>query len=222
MSEQAGPKLFISYSWSTPDHQAWVISFAEELASQGIHVIFDKWFLQPGHDAHSFMESMVRDATVTKVVLICDQKYAEKSDKRSGGAGTEAQIITPELYAKKAQDKFVAVIRERDADGKPCLPVYYGGRIYIDLSDPSTYSGEFERLVRWAWDRPLYVRPEKGDKPTFLVNENTPAKILPSGGHGQDGARQRSHRRDRCAAARSRHRGPPRHRRLGHADDHLR
>ena len=109
MSNPPEPKLFVSYSWSSPDHEAWVLKLAEELTSQGIHVILDKWDLQPGHDANAFMEGMVTDPTVTKVILVCDQKYAQKSNNRSGGAGTEAQIITPELYAKKAQDKFVAV-----------------------------------------------------------------------------------------------------------------
>lgn len=177
MSDQPESKLFISYSWSSPDHEAWVVSFAEELVSQGIHVILDKWDLQPGHDAYAFMESMVTDPTVSKVVLVCDQRYAQKSNSRSGGAGIEAQIVTPELYAKQAQDKFVAVIRERDEEEKPYLPVYYGSRIYIDLTSPSTYAAEFDRLVRWAWDQPLHVRPAKGAKPNFLASEGTPAKI---------------------------------------------
>jgi len=154
-----------------------VVSFAEELASQGIQVILDKWDLQPGHDANAFMEGIVTDPTVTKVVLVCDRKYVEKSNARSGGAGTEAQIITPELYAKKAQDKFVAVLRERDEAGKAYLPAYYGSRIYIDLTNPSTYATEFDRLLRWAWDQPLHVRPQKGEKPAFLNDSTTSAKI---------------------------------------------
>lgn len=163
------PKLFISYSWSSPDHEAWVVTFAEELVSQGIDVILDKWDLQPGHDAHAFMESMVADPTVNKVILICDEKYAKKSNDRSGGAGTEAQIITPEIYAKKAQDKFAAVVRERSGDGKPYLPIYYGGRIYFDLTNPSTYGEEFDRILRWVWNQPLHVRPAKGERPSFLT-----------------------------------------------------
>ena len=147
--------------------------------SQGVQVILDKWDLQPGHDANAFMESMVVDPSVTKVILVCDQKYVEKSNSRSGGAGTEAQIITPELYAKKAQDKFVAVVRERDEAGRAYLPVYYGSRIYIDLSNPASYAAEFERLVRWAWDQPLHVRPEMGAKPSFLAGDR-PAKIATS------------------------------------------
>jgi hypothetical protein len=171
MQTNPTPKLFISYSWSSPDHEKWVLAFAEDLVGQGVDVILDKWHLKPGHDANAFMESMVTDQDVTKVVLICDRKYVEKSNNRSGGAGTEAQIISPELYAKKAQDKFVAVIRERDEMGKAHLPTYYGSRIYFDLSDPATYAKDFENLVRWAWDTPVYRRPEIGKRPAFLSQE---------------------------------------------------
>lgn len=168
------PKLFISYSWSSPDHEKWVLELAEELVSQGIDVQLDKWGLREGHDAIAFMETMVADPTVTKVILISDRIYALRSDTRAGGAGTEAQIITPQLYASKAQDKFVAVIRERDENGVPYLPVYYKGRIYIDLTDDSRYAQEFERLVRWAYDKPQFVKPELGKMPAFLAEPDAP------------------------------------------------
>lgn len=181
--DSSDPKLFISYSWSTPDHEAWVIQLAEELTSQGIHVILDKWDLQPGHDANAFMESMVSDVSVTKVLLICDEVYASKSDGRTGGAGTEAQIITPEIYSNTRQDKFAAVVRERDADGKAFLPVYYKGRIYFDLTDASTYSTEFDKIVRWAWNKQLHIRPTKGERPSFLDGKVVSGKILSSATH---------------------------------------
>lgn len=164
----SNPRLFISYSWSSPDHEKWVLTLAEDLVSQGIDVVLDKWNLKPGHDAHAFMESMVTDPDVTKVLLVCDRQYAAKSDKRLGGTGTEAQIITPELYTKKEQDKFVAIVRERDDAGNAYLPVYYKGRIYIDLSDAANYASEFEKLVRWAWDKPVHIKPDLGKRPSFL------------------------------------------------------
>ncbi len=182
-TKAAEPKLFISYSWTTPDHEAWVLQFAEELTSQGIHVILDKWDLQPGYDANAFMESMVSDPSVTKVLIICDEMYARKSDGRKGGAGTEAQIITPEIYAHTAQDKFAAVVRERDAEGKAFLPIYYKGRIYFDLTNASTYSTEFDKIVRWAWGLQLHVRPPQGGKPFFLEESALSRKIASSVAH---------------------------------------
>ncbi|MGB7600291.1 MAG: SEFIR domain-containing protein [Candidatus Sulfotelmatobacter sp.] len=54
----ASPKLFMSYSWTTPDHESWVLRLATELRESGIEVILDKWDLREGHDAHAFMEKM--------------------------------------------------------------------------------------------------------------------------------------------------------------------
>jgi TIR domain len=163
------PKLFISYSWSNPDHQAWVIDLATELMGAGTNVILDKWDLREGQDAYAFMEQMVTDASIKKVILICDQSYATKADSRNGGVGAEAQIITPEIYKSQDQSKFVAVIRERDGNGNPYTPIYYSSRIYIDLSDASTYAENFERLLRWIHDQPLHKKPEIGAKPAFLT-----------------------------------------------------
>ncbi|MGR5263942.1 SEFIR domain-containing protein [Photobacterium damselae] len=162
------PKLFISYSWSNPTHEQWVIDLANELTESGVHVILDKWDLKEGHDSVAFMEKMVTDPQIAKVAIICDEVYASKADGRSGGVGTETQIISREVYENQEQGKFVAIIPERDSQGKAYLPTYYKSRIYIDLSEPDSYVDNFEKLLRWIYDKPLYTRPEIGKRPSFL------------------------------------------------------
>lgn len=162
------PKAFISYSWSNPEYEQWVIDLATELTQSSIDVILDKWDLKEGHDAIAFMEKMVTDPEIKKVVIVCDRIYAEKADSRRGGVGTETQIISKEVYDKVEQDKFVVVVAEKDESGRPYLPTYYKSRIYIDLSEPDNYTENFERLLRWIYDRPIYVKPELGKKPLFL------------------------------------------------------
>ena len=166
------PKLFISYSWTTPDHEAWVIRFATELRESGIDVILNKWDLKEGHDGHAFMEMMVNDPEIKKVALICDKEYAAKADNRSGGVGTETQIITPEIYNKQDQDKFVAIVTERDDHGNAYVPAFYGSRIYIDFTDPSVYAENFEQLIRWVFDEPLHRKPLIGNKPALLTEDS--------------------------------------------------
>lgn len=166
----AAPRLFVSYSWTSEQHAEWVIQLATELRESGVDVVLDKWDLKEGHDAHAFMESMVTDPTIAKVILVCDKLYAEKADGRSGGVGTEAQIISSEIYSKIAQDKFVAVLAERDENGEACLPTYYRSRIYIDLTDPSSYSQNFDQLLRWIYGKPLYQKPELGQMPAHLAD----------------------------------------------------
>lgn len=170
--EALQPKIFISYSWSTLEHEQWVIDLATRLTEQGVIVILDKWDLREGHDAYAFMEKMVTDPSVTKVVMVSDQVYARKADGRAGGVGTETQIISREIYEKEDQGKFVAVVPEKGPDGKPFLPTYYKSRIYIDFSDASRYAESFDQLLRWAYNKPLHVRPELGKPPAFLNNEN--------------------------------------------------
>ncbi|OQQ04915.1 hypothetical protein BK411_18315 [Vibrio splendidus] len=162
------PKLFISYSWSNPTHEQWVIDLANELTESGVHVILDKWDLKEGHDSVAFMEKMVTDPQIAKVAIICDEVYASKADGRSGGVGTETQIISREVYENQEQGKFVAIIPERYSQGKAYLPTYYKSRIYIDLSEPDSYVDNFEKLLRWIYDKPLYTRPEIGKRPSFL------------------------------------------------------
>ncbi len=170
------PKLFISYSWSTPEHETWVLNLATELRESGIDVILDKWDLKEGHDAFAFMEKMVSDPDIQKVAIICDRLYSEKADSRKGGVGTEAQIISPEIYQKEDQNKFVAIVSETNADGKPYLPVYYKSRIYIDLSDSDLFSSNFEQLLRWVYNKPLFIKPKIGKKPAFL-SDNAPISL---------------------------------------------
>ncbi|MFL9863978.1 TIR domain-containing protein [Paraburkholderia fungorum] len=176
MSNTSPPKLFISYSWTTSAHERWVIELAERLVDDNIEVILDKWDLREGHDAHAFMERMVTDPDIKKVAMICDVAYANKADKRGGGVGTETQIITGEIYSNTAQDKFVAVIAEKDADGHAAVPAYYKSRIHIDLTDADRYEQEYERLVRWVYDKSLYVKPSLGKTPDFLTD--TAARTL--------------------------------------------
>jgi hypothetical protein len=107
------PKLFISYSWSNPDHEQSVVSLATDLRDSGIDVILDKWDLKEGDDAYVFMEQMVTNPDIQKVAIVTDRTYAEKADGRSGGVGTETQIISKEVYEQTQQNKFVAVVMEK-------------------------------------------------------------------------------------------------------------
>jgi hypothetical protein len=169
----SAPKLFISYSWSSSQHEQWVIELATTLRESGIDVILDKWDLKEGHDAYAFMEQMVSDPAIEKVAIIGDKTYSEKADGRAGGVGTETQIISKEVYDNQKQDKFVLVVTEKDENGKPYLPTYYKSRIYIDLSEPDSYADNFDKLLRWVFDKPLYVKPEIGNAPAFLADANS-------------------------------------------------
>lgn len=166
---QERPCVFLSYSWSSPDHQESVKKLAKELTELNIHVLFDVWDLQTGDDTIEFMERSINDPKVTKVLILADKSYVDKANGRAGGVGTETQIISPKIYSSTDPRKFALVVYERDEENKPYLPAYYQSRMFIDFSDPTRYADEFERLQRWIFDKPADVRPAYGVTPLFVT-----------------------------------------------------
>lgn len=175
-SEVMTPKIFISYSWSNDDYIIWVRQLAEELAENNIDVELDQWSLREGDDKYVYMERMVTDPDIQKVVILCDKKYQEKADGRDGGVGTETTIMTPEIYrdvkAKAGEQKFIPVVTERDqATKKEFMPVFLAGRKYIDLTDQDHYAEKFEQLVRTIHNKPLLTKPKPGSMPGYLLED---------------------------------------------------
>ena len=60
------------------------------MRNDGIDVVIDVWDLRPGNDNYAFMERMVTDKSVTRVLIFSDSDYATKADARTGGVGTES------------------------------------------------------------------------------------------------------------------------------------
>lgn len=180
-NEPRKPKLFISYSWTDSPHVDWVIQLGTDLRASGVEAIIDQWYLKEGQDAHSFMEQMVRDEKIEKVVLVCDKKYVERANSRTGGVGIESQIITKKIYGDVGQTKFVAIAKSSDDEGNALLPNFLSNRIYIDFRDPDRYAENFEQLLRWIFDKPLRAVPEIGQRPSFLDEQltSTPSSLLP-------------------------------------------
>lgn len=165
------PKIFISYSWTTPKHEDCVINLAERLVSDGVDVIIDKWNLKEGHDKYDFMETMVKSPDIQKVLIILDKKYSEKAEKRAGGVGTETQIISPKIYGDISQEKFIPIVAEKDENGNAFTPTFLESRIYIDLSDDDKFEENYENLLRNIYQRPAYSKPKIGKAPSYLFEE---------------------------------------------------
>ena len=146
-----------------------MINLASRLREDGVDVILDKWDLKQGHDANQFMESMVTDPSVSKVMMICDRLYVEKANSRAGGVGIESQIISPELYGKGAQDKYAALMTDEDENGSAHVPIFYKGRIFVDFRSADKFEEKYEELLRWLVDKPQHVKPKLGTVPDSII-----------------------------------------------------
>jgi hypothetical protein len=139
------PKVFISYSWGSPEHEHWVASLAGYLRGLGIDAQLDKWSVHPGHDLPTFMEQSMRSAD--RVLLICTEDYVEKALQRRGGVGYEHVLVVGELMQNVGTDKFIPVIC-RTQPHPLILPPYLASRYHIDLSAGPQYQGQLDALVR--------------------------------------------------------------------------
>lgn len=165
------PRIFISYSWKPASNKRKTLDLAERLSNDGVHVILDEWDLSEGQDKFNFMEQMVNNSDIKRVLLICNKDYTEKANQREGGVGTESLIISQDIYSQAEQKKFIPVLFERDEKGKELLPTFINSRIYIDLSSEDIFEDEYQKLLRNIFDKPATKRPAIGSPPAYLFQE---------------------------------------------------
>ena len=162
------PKVFISYSWTDEEHISNVLEFATYLMNNHVEVILDEWDAPEGIDLNHFMEENVRSEDIDFVLIISDKEYARKADERTGGVGTETQIISKRVYEDVNQTKFIPIVWQNDNNGKPYLPDYLSSRKYFDLTPKNRYSNS-KKVLRRLHNLPENPKPKLGDFPEELL-----------------------------------------------------
>ena len=99
-----------------------------------------------------------------KVLLICDKYYAEKADNKKGGVGWEPMIIQGDMLSKQEQNKYVAILRDKDIDQS--LPIYVKSKYALNWSDERQIEKEFEELLLYLFD--CDTEPPLGAIPSFI------------------------------------------------------
>jgi len=155
------PTAFISYSWDTEEHKAWVREFAARLRGDGVDVTLDQWHAIPGDQLPQFMETAVRENDY--VIAMCTPRYRERSDKRTGGVGYEGDIMTAEVSTTRNNRKFIPILR--GGDWSSAAPSWLKGKYYIDLSGtPYSEHGYSDLITTIHGTRP--AAPPVGKPPS--------------------------------------------------------
>ena len=169
ISDSGTWKVFISYSWDSGEHKAWVLALANRLRDDGIDTILDQTHLHFGGRTPEFMERAVRDSR--SVLVICTEGYKQRFDGRKGGAGYEGQIITADILSSAGTNRFIPVLRQ--GDWTTAMPTALGGVYGVDLRADSVEA--YKELVRHlhGFDK---LRPV-GRAPDWLKEEKTGAPV---------------------------------------------
>jgi hypothetical protein len=156
------PRVFVSYSYDSDSHKAWVRKLSEVLRNKGIDIILDQWDLSLGSDLTRFMESGLTHAD--RVLLICTANYVKKAN---GGAGYEKMIVSAEIFREQTTAKFIPVVR---GDHVPKLPSFLSSRVYIDFTDDHLFVARCDELLRELHRVPAFPKPALGKNPFALLS----------------------------------------------------
>jgi hypothetical protein len=158
-------RVFVSYAKSTTEHQAWVKAVAAGLRGAGVDARLDVWHLRPGMDVAQWMCNELDMAD--RVLLVCDELYAQKADGRHGGVGWEIRIIQGDLLQSQSTnpDKFVPVAVTEDAlAGMPAfIKTVYSLHWPPSRREDKSLQDELVRIIYRAQEeapplgRPAYV-----------------------------------------------------------------
>lgn len=157
---QRPPRVFISYSWDSPEHRAWVTQLAVALRQGGIEVTLDQWHVRLGEDLANFMARSVRESD--RVLMVCTETYVAKAQQRQGGVGYEQMLVTAQMMREVGTAKFIPIIRQMNYPRQ--LPDELAARMYIDLSDGPEHGENLKRLVRELHDVNIPL-PPLGQRP---------------------------------------------------------
>jgi hypothetical protein len=160
------PRLFISYSHDDEAHKAWVLKLATRLVNNGVDVVLDQWDIRLGGNLPTFMEKGLTSAV--RVLAICSATFVKKANEGQGGVGYEKTILTGQLMQDVNTDRIIPVVRNNPAKDK--VPTFLLGRMYIDMTDDSTFEATYTELLRDLHKVPIAPRPPLGVNPFSKVN----------------------------------------------------
>jgi tetratricopeptide (TPR) repeat protein len=160
MSPERPPKVFISYSHDSDEHEERVLNLADRLAHDGIDVDLDQFVSPPPASWPIWMERAIEAANF--ILVVCSQNYLAKVKgkvKRGMGKGVkwESLLSYQEIY-------------DNDSDSSKYIPVLLEGGKYEHIPDPMRggnhykpeEDGEYEKLLRHITNQPATPKPIPG------------------------------------------------------------
>ena len=160
LAEQTAPRLFISYSHDSREHEDSVRALADRLRQDGIDAIVDQYNTAPPDGWPMWMDREIQKADF--VALVCTETYLRRVEGREEpgkGRGVlwEAKLIYNHLYVADATvQKFIPILLE---DRVPSfIPSPLRGLMFYRSSTEQGYEDFYRHLTR----QPRHEKPALG------------------------------------------------------------
>jgi hypothetical protein len=160
MTDAAPPRVFISYSHDSPEHQDQVLELADRLRADGVDAIIDQYVQSPPEGWPAWCEAEIDKADF--VLMVCTEIYlprVRRNEEPGVGRGVlwEGRLIYQYVYdAGPVSAKFVPVLLAHGSEANVPVPVK-GGTIYkVEAAEG------YDALLRLLMARPLTPMPPLG------------------------------------------------------------
>jgi tetratricopeptide (TPR) repeat protein len=169
MPEEAPPRVFISYSHDSQDHEARVLALADRLRADGVEASIDQYEQFPPRGWRVWMRQEI--AAARFVLSICTPNYKRRAEGEAEegtgrGATREGRIIDQALYDTSGRnEKFVPVLLDGGAEGD--IPDFLRDYRHFALDV------EYEELRGFLLGKPKLVKPPLGAKPRLPDYHNS-------------------------------------------------
>ncbi len=172
--EGTNPKVFISYSHDSKEHQDRVLELSNKLRNEGIDCTLDQYEDSPPEGWPKWMDRNVKNSDF--VLVVCTETYYNRvmaTDEKGNGIKWESTLIYQQLYNAGSNNiKFIPVIFP---DGKfENIPEPLQGSTFYYVDDKDSYEKLYWRLRGHKTKKPelgkLRELPEK-ERKTFFISE---------------------------------------------------
>lgn len=161
------PKVFVSYSCDSKEHEQWVKDLTSNLRSHGgvnaityLHVLTE----QPSLDAIMIQGFEEAD----KVIIVGTAQYVQRAKVVSTGVAFESQLAV--IVQREKCNKLVLIKRD-NCDFKEAFGFSLRDIYVTDFSKNDEYVDKMEELVKRVWNHPLEEFTPIGDKPNFTAQD---------------------------------------------------
>ena len=168
-SESKPPKVFISYSHDSQEHEDRVLSLADRLRTDGIDAVIDQYVPVPPNGFRIWSSSEINRADF--VLIVCTEIYrrrAERGEEPGKGRGVlwEATLIFNDLY-------------QTDSPSQKYIPILFNGvqpnQIPVPLQTLRYYSADigegYQDLYRHLTGQHQDLRPALGTLKSLPAKE---------------------------------------------------
>jgi hypothetical protein len=154
------PKVLISYSHDSPEHEQHVLKLANRLRADGIDCTIDQYVVAPAEGWPRWMDKQIRDSDF--VVIVCTETYyqrvmGEEQPRKGLGVRWEGHLIYQAIYrAESMNTTFIPVLFE--SGNYAHIPAPLQSTNYYSVDARSGYEDLYRRLT----NQPRAVKPELG------------------------------------------------------------